>query len=60
MFFAFNTLEHTLTVWQVTVDLDVLVRDDLLTFLKKDSIARGATILCKNNDMYSRSSTLAK
>jgi len=30
---------------EVTVDLDVLVRDDLLTFLKKDSIARGATIL---------------
>lgn len=31
---------------QVTVDLDVLVRDELLTFLRNDSIARGATILC--------------
>ncbi|KAL4245820.1 P-loop containing nucleoside triphosphate hydrolase [Abortiporus biennis] len=30
---------------EVTVDLDVLVRDDLLTFLKKDSEDRGATIL---------------
>ena len=46
MFLAFNTLEHTLTVWQVTVDLDVLVRDDLLTFLKNDSVKRGTTILC--------------
>ncbi|TCD63870.1 CCR4-NOT regulatory complex component [Steccherinum ochraceum] len=30
---------------EVTVDLDVLVRDDLLTFLKNDSEERGATIL---------------
>ncbi|CAL1700152.1 unnamed protein product [Somion occarium] len=30
---------------EVTVDLDVLVRDDLLTFLKSDSETRGATIL---------------
>uniref|UniRef100_A0A8H8CM06 ABC transporter domain-containing protein n=1 Tax=Psilocybe cubensis TaxID=181762 RepID=A0A8H8CM06_PSICU len=30
---------------EVTVDLDVLVRDDLLNFLKADSEARGATIL---------------
>ncbi|KAH9939237.1 P-loop containing nucleoside triphosphate hydrolase protein [Epithele typhae] len=30
---------------EVTVDLDVLVRDDLLTFLKEDSEARGATVL---------------
>ncbi|TBU28766.1 P-loop containing nucleoside triphosphate hydrolase protein [Dichomitus squalens] len=30
---------------EVTVDLDVLVRDDLLTFLKDDSEKRGATIL---------------
>ncbi|KAF8897509.1 P-loop containing nucleoside triphosphate hydrolase protein [Infundibulicybe gibba] len=30
---------------EVTVDLDVLVRDDLLTFLKDDSESRGATIL---------------
>lgn len=31
---------------QVTVDLDVLVRDELLQFLKSDSEERGATILC--------------
>lgn len=30
---------------EVTVDLDVLVRDDLLNFLKRDSETRGATIL---------------
>ncbi|KAH9833809.1 P-loop containing nucleoside triphosphate hydrolase protein [Rhodofomes roseus] len=30
---------------EVTVDLDVLVRDDLLSFLKTDSLNRGATIL---------------
>ncbi|CAE6396319.1 unnamed protein product [Rhizoctonia solani] len=30
---------------QVTVDLDVLVRDDLLKFLKEESETRGATIL---------------
>ncbi|KAG6884710.1 hypothetical protein C0993_008778 [Termitomyces sp. T159_Od127] len=30
---------------EVTVDLDVLVRDDLLNFLKADSEQRGATIL---------------
>ncbi|KAJ8583777.1 P-loop containing nucleoside triphosphate hydrolase protein [Rhizopogon salebrosus TDB-379] len=30
---------------EVTVDLDVLVRDELLTFLRNDSIARGSTIL---------------
>ncbi|EIW82140.1 P-loop containing nucleoside triphosphate hydrolase protein [Coniophora puteana RWD-64-598 SS2] len=30
---------------EVTVDLDVLVRDELLTFLQNDSITRGATIL---------------
>lgn len=33
---------------QVTVDLDVLVRQDLLNFLKEDSEKRGATILCKS------------
>jgi hypothetical protein len=32
---------------QVTVDLDVLVRDDLLSFLKEESETRGATILCE-------------
>lgn len=31
---------------EVTVDLDVLVRDDLLSFLKEESEIRGATILC--------------
>ncbi|KAJ7180042.1 P-loop containing nucleoside triphosphate hydrolase protein [Mycena crocata] len=30
---------------EVTVDLDVLVRDELLQFLKKDSETRGATII---------------
>ncbi|KAJ7638792.1 P-loop containing nucleoside triphosphate hydrolase protein [Roridomyces roridus] len=30
---------------EVTVDLDVLVRDELLTFLKRDSETRGATII---------------
>ncbi|KAF7968887.1 hypothetical protein HWV62_28918 [Athelia sp. TMB] len=30
---------------EVTVDLDVLVRDDLLKFLKSDSETRGATII---------------
>ncbi|KAJ7047390.1 P-loop containing nucleoside triphosphate hydrolase protein [Mycena alexandri] len=30
---------------EVTVDLDVLVREELMTFLKSDSEARGATIL---------------
>lgn len=28
------------------MDLDVLVRDELLTFLKNDSVTRGSTILC--------------
>ncbi|PPQ84257.1 hypothetical protein CVT25_011904 [Psilocybe cyanescens] len=37
---------------EVTVDLDVLVRDDLLNFLKADSEARGATILCKYYALY--------
>lgn len=32
---------------EVTVDLDVLVRDDLLSFLKEESEVRGATILCE-------------
>ena len=31
---------------EITVDLDVQVRDDLLQFLKRDSEARQATILC--------------
>lgn len=31
---------------KVTVDLDVQVRDDLLSFLKEDSQHRNATILC--------------
>ena len=33
---------------EVTVDLDVLVRHELLAFLKQDSEARGATIICKS------------
>jgi ABC-type uncharacterized transport system ATPase subunit len=33
-------------VGQVTVDLDVQVRDDLLSFLKEDSENRSATVLC--------------
>ena len=37
-------------VAQVTVDLDVQVRSDLLSFLKEDSERRGATILCKTSD----------
>ena len=32
---------------KVTVDLDVQVRDDLLTFLKEDTQDRNATILCE-------------
>ena len=36
---------------QVTVDLDVQVRYDLLSFLKEDSERRGATILCKVSDI---------
>jgi CCR4-NOT complex subunit CAF16 len=32
---------------EVTVDLDVLVRHDLLQFLMKETETRGATILCK-------------
>ena len=39
---------------QVTVDLDVLVRDDLLSFLKADSEARGATILCEASQSHIR------
>lgn len=35
---------------QVTVDLDVQVRYDLLSFLKEDSECRGATIICKASD----------
>lgn len=33
---------------EVTVDLDVLVRHELLEFLKRDSEARGATIVCES------------
>ena len=39
-------------VAQVTVDLDVQVRYDLLSFLKEDSERRGATILCKASDIH--------
>jgi CCR4-NOT complex subunit CAF16 len=31
---------------EVTVDLDVLVRDSLLRFLKEEAITRRATIVC--------------
>ncbi len=33
---------------EVTVDLDVLVRDELLSFLMDESETRGATVLCKS------------
>ena len=33
---------------EVTVDLDVLVRHELLGFLRQDSEARDATIICKH------------
>ena len=33
---------------QVTVDLDVLVRSDLIDFLVSESETRGATIVCKS------------
>lgn len=39
---------------EVTVDLDVLVRHQLLEFLKHDSEARGATIICKHPPLLSR------
>ncbi|CAE6433338.1 unnamed protein product [Rhizoctonia solani] len=39
------SLFYLLIISQVTVDLDVLVRDDLLAFLKEESETRGATIL---------------
>jgi CCR4-NOT complex subunit CAF16 len=32
---------------EVTVDLDVLVRHELLAFLKNETEERGATVLCK-------------
>lgn len=37
---------------KVTVDLDVQVRDDLLSFLKEDSEQRNATILCGYPSCY--------
>ncbi|RDB22708.1 putative ABC transporter ATP-binding protein C20G4.01 [Hypsizygus marmoreus] len=43
--FGLMTPWDVLLLDEVTVDLDVLVRDDLLTFLKDDSETRGATIL---------------
>ena len=33
---------------EVTVDLDVLVRSELLKFLQEESDTRGATIICKS------------
>jgi ABC-type uncharacterized transport system ATPase subunit len=35
---------------EVTVDLDVLVRSELLAFLIKESEERGATIVCESHD----------
>ncbi|KAF8165371.1 P-loop containing nucleoside triphosphate hydrolase protein [Crassisporium funariophilum] len=43
--FGLMTPWDVLLLDEVTVDLDVLVRDDLLKFLKADSEERGATIL---------------
>ena len=37
---------NVLLLDEVTVDLDVLVRDALLNFLQHESESRGATILC--------------
>jgi CCR4-NOT complex subunit CAF16 len=34
---------------EVTVDLDVLVRSELLAFLIKESEERGATIVCESH-----------
>ncbi|KAG6861595.1 hypothetical protein C0995_014502 [Termitomyces sp. Mi166 len=45
---------------EVTVDLDVLVRDDLLKFLKTDSEQRGATILCNQPLLHLTSSAKMK
>ncbi|KAF9058176.1 ABC transporter [Panaeolus papilionaceus] len=44
--FGLMTPWDVLLLDEVTVDLDVLVRDDLLKFLKSDSETRGATIVC--------------
>lgn len=44
--FPFFCSKVTNAPLQVTVDLDVLVRDELLSFLKHDSETRGSTILC--------------
>lgn len=38
--------------FKVTVDLDVLVRHDLLNFLKNESESRGATILCESFSLF--------
>ncbi|KAJ6515913.1 P-loop containing nucleoside triphosphate hydrolase protein [Mycena sanguinolenta] len=43
--FGLMTPYDVLLLDEVTVDLDVLVRDDLLQFLRRDSEERGATIL---------------
>ncbi|PPQ63861.1 hypothetical protein CVT24_009487 [Panaeolus cyanescens] len=43
--FGLMTPWDVLLLDEVTVDLDVLVRDDLLKFLKSDSEKRGATIV---------------
>jgi CCR4-NOT complex subunit CAF16 len=45
----YTLLEVLRRYWyQVTVDLDVLVRSDLIDFLVQESETRGATIVCKS------------
>lgn len=41
--------QAALTGAKVTVDLDVLVRADLINFLIEESEVRGATILCQSS-----------
>jgi len=48
---CFRSNSHHLSLplnlpFQVTVDLDVLVRNDLLRFLKNDTETRGSILLC--------------
>ena len=41
-----TSVRHEMLMEQVTVDLDVLVRSDLIDFLVSESETRGATIVC--------------
>lgn len=45
LFYTASYRRSGINVNQVTVDLDVLVRSDLLAFLKSESESRGATVL---------------